>query len=229
MRIELINLILQKVKKEKDFDEYRKYYDSFTFVELKYINNEITKIFKNIPQKDYNFSIFTEIFSTAYNVVERPLKIIELGPNRGYLAKETIDLYDKYVEWWRGYDLYPFSSSDLVIQSDKYTPIELMDYFYNTELPDFDFFISTHTFEHLNKEQVEKHVYHIRNCSSVLLEIPRIDMLESSWDTYAGTHVLNMKINDLHEIFDNVNFKLFFYKLYFMQWAIIGYIKKDLV
>jgi len=227
IRNDVVELILQKVR-EKDFDEYRKYYDSFSFDELKYINNEICKMYSKTTQADFNFNMFVDIFEIASNYFKRSIRIIELGPHQGYLAKKMLEKYGDYIESWIGYDIASYTIENSVVTDSKYSVIEINDYFHNIDLPEFDLFCSTHTFEHLNRKEIELCVDHVKSCTFMAIEVPRTDMMEDSWQGYCGTHVLVIPKKEFISIFNKAGFRLFYDGGYSVNWWVSGWVKEGI-
>jgi len=195
---------MDKRDRSKVFDAYRMFYNYFSFETLKAINNRLCEVFDE--QSSFNFDMFMEIFRIAQKEAGRTLRVIELGSFKGELKNKVTES----VEFWIGYDLFPCSD------------VELVDYFYNTEIPDADLFVCTHTFEHMSFEEVQKCVKHIKGCEFAAIEIP----LRDSWNGYNGTHVLEASREDIIRLFSENGFEMFFDKMYYRDWWVSGYRRK---
>ena len=119
------------------------------------------------------------------------LEVVELGCHQGNLAKTMLGQFDiKYIKSWVGYDICKAALARSVVKDKRYTAVSLSDWFYNTDLPSFNVFVSTHTFEHMDLDEIEKTFAHISQLAKYLiLEIP-ISEAGQDFKGYRGAHVL---------------------------------------
>lgn len=220
--------IIYKIIEEashSNWDIFREHYENLTFEELKFVNNEFYKMYP--LQANFNLDMFCEILNICYHINDsNSLNILELGPSQGHLAKATIEKYDVMIESWIGYEMAETAIEKCVVNSHKYSQIVLNDYFHNLTLPEFDMFVSTHTLEHMNIEELELTIENIINARFIMIELPRLDMMETSWDGYGGSHILLTTENEIKDIIARRGYKVLYDKEYFRYWWVAAWEKE---
>lgn len=181
------------------FDKYREVYPKMSFEQVLRWNSDIV-----MPQNIcFRSDIILEHFK---GIVESDDVIVELGSQYGELAKLVLENID--VRKWYGYDVDERIVEKNKCEDGRYIPVVLKDWFHNTDLPEFNVFVSTHTIEHLSVEQVYSTLDSIRNCDKVILDIP-LGECKQSWNRNRSTHVLeDIGYSQIKDKLESYGFKL---------------------
>lgn len=197
----VLNTVIEKAIKNKNWDTYRKYYSALSVEDHIEISVYLDKLAPN--QAHFSIEPITELFTEAKNLLGE-LNIIELGCWTGDLAKEVLSKFD--IKSWIGYDISANTLKRSVVKDERYKTVALSKWIYDTTIPDFNVFLSTHTFEHMSLEEVEKTVAYISDKTKyMILEIP-LSEDGQDWKGYSGTHVLTASRQTIRDLITSHGF-----------------------
>lgn len=184
------------------WNRFREVYDDLSFADRVELAEYWDKLYS--VQTHFHANRFREIFE----IFSGNLKIVEFGCHQGQLAQIMLEEFPN-IESWAGYDLAPPLKRNIV-KNSKYTAIALKDWFHLTPLPDFDTFVSSHTFEHISGEQARKTLEHIDDKAKYLaLEVP-IDEDGRDWQNWGCSHVLTLGRKDLYKMILSFGYTLIY-------------------
>lgn len=194
-----------------NFDDYRQYYSSLSFKDLKSIIDILDHTWPH--QCLFDLSRIKSIFTLIESHSPGAINIIELGCHEGHLAKQILHNVPGYsIQSWRGYDLNlrALQRSSSIVDDHRFSNCDLEDWFYNIELPDFNLFVSTHTLEHMNMQEVTRVFDHIyKKALYLILEIP-IKENGQDWRGYKGTHVLKEGRKVIRQLLSDQGYTCFY-------------------
>lgn len=180
----ILNIVTDAVKR-RDWDAYRKYGPDLSIEDQIEIAVYLDKLAPN--QAHFSIEPITELFTEAENLLGE-LNVIELGAWTGDLAKEILSKFD--IKSWIGYDISANSLKRSVVKDKRYKSVLLSKWIYDTDIPDFNVFVSTHTFEHMYLEEISKTLACISDRAKyMILEMP-LSENGQDWKGYSGNHVL---------------------------------------
>lgn len=174
-----------------NFDAYRRYYSSLSFQDSKRINEALDQVWPR--QSRFDLRRLVKIFTLIEPDIPGAIRVLELGCHEGRLAKEILHRVPGFtIQSWVGYDLNARSlgRSASIVNDERFSSFALDAWLYNTELPKFNIFLSTHTLEHMSAHEVTK-IFNLtcKKALYLILEIPTEENGQS-WQRYKGTHVL---------------------------------------
>ncbi|MBF0226309.1 MAG: glycosyltransferase family 2 protein [Desulfobacterales bacterium] len=201
----------------KNFDTYRKKYDTFSFQVLvkkadKWLHQYPEQANFNLPPIIYWFD----------NFVSKPASVLEIGGWRGDLAMTLLPKY-KFIDLWHNYDLITDKSTQKC--SDvRYKQISLKDYIWNIPVAKiYNSLIATHMIEHIKWRELLLLINWIpEHITSVLFEAPLDKSNENiDWTGDRSTHILEkgwaeiiheMAKNGFKQVYTNGNTIIFIRK-----------------
>jgi len=195
----MIDVILKKIKEEgkQGWNLYRDYYDLLTFEDLVVLNDKLDELFPN--QNHFNEQVIKGYFD---QLVSEELFVLELGCHVGNLAKTMLREYSN-VTRWTGLDISKSVIKRTIVRDIRYFSFHLETWFFETKLPIFNVFISTHTLEHMRLTEVFKCLKHVDPVTYMILEIP---LSKNRWYNYGGTHILDANKDTLKRIFTELGY-----------------------
>ena len=200
-RVDINENILNAVK-HRNWDVYRKHFHNLSIKDQIQLNYEWDKRYPK--QAHFSIKPITACFTNATTKFKN-FSVVELGCHQGYLAKQILEHFDS-INSWIGYDINSQALERSVVKDKRYTNIALKDWFHNTTIPNFDLFISTHTFEHMDLDGVDKTIASIsRIAKYMILEIP-IQEYERHWRGYKGGHVLRSGRPEIRSLIEKYGF-----------------------
>ncbi len=176
------------------FNQWRKDYDVLTYADQKKFYELMQRHFP--VQRHFNRNALLKIFPRD----DKDLRVLELGGWDGALAHMLLNHFNSIHHWWN-IDFVTFDE-----QIPRYQKIILEDFIwtYGKRLPamfPFNMFVSTHTFEHLKINDVEKVLDTVKDHAKwLLIETPLEDDINLDWKNYLGSHVLNITMDELIDL-----------------------------
>lgn len=174
----------------KDFNNFKKNYEKYTFEDKVKINKKIGEMFPE--QSNWCSKSLIDFFSLLSN----NLKVCEIGCWDGALAETIINFQNEKIKSWNGYDIP--GSTKKYDDSSKITLNILEDYLWKMDKIDCDVFVASHTLEHLNIEELDKLLEFLskNNVDYIYSDTPILENWKDTWNT----HVLQIN----KERFDNL-------------------------
>ena len=139
--------------------------------------------------------------------------IVELGCNTGDLAVKCLE----NLAWeptWTGYDISKYFIEKSVTHN-RYHPVLLDAQLWNTDLPKFDIFVSSHTLEHLYPDEIKKLAVWLEKHTRFL-----VFCLPAAWSySRVHHHHVNPKgIEWLRDLLLATGFRLVFHTAHYFGW-----------
>jgi len=187
---------------EPSWNGYRECHEDMRFDFRVLLNHILDKMYPN--QNSSHKKQFAKMFS---RIKRSNLKVVELGCHQGLLAKDMLRRFD-FIESWTGYD-FPSPIERTVVEDKRYKPIILEKHFFKTDLPEFDVFVSSHTFEHLSYKEVKRTLRNVLGVEYILLETP-LTKGGQKWIGYGGAHVLRWGSNLLKDYIESLGYKNYY-------------------
>ena len=176
-----------------DWDGYRKAYPT---------NREIDNLY---PVQAQGHVIH---FASMFRLIgQMGYRVIELGCHNGRLAKRLLDDFE-CIDTWTGYD-FEWPIRRTVCSDLRYNAISLDEWFHDTELPEFNTFICSHTLEHLSEAQLAKTLRHIADADNILIEVP-LSEDGMDWSGFGCTHVLRLGLKHIRQWLAQNGFHIFY-------------------
>jgi hypothetical protein len=169
---------------KKNWDDYRAVYDELTIKDIIDLN---TAWDVDFPCQNRASNLqFVKMFK---DIKGDGLKVVELGCYQAQLCWETMThLRPGIVKHWVGFDANHYAidvANRRKIQ--KFKGIKMRKWFWEVDLAEFNVFVSAHTLEHFNGNQVFQILETVsKYCEYILLEVP----FAPNWGGYRGSHVL---------------------------------------
>lgn len=157
------------------------------------------------------FKTFAESWKKSVDFILSTLKllqhsncktIVELGCNDGALAVHCLQRLKIPYEW-TGYDFHKLCR-DEQRWHPQYKSVQLEDWLWKTEVPKFDIFMASHTFEHLYADEVKMLATWLRDHCKYLLIVAPLGRKGSS--TTVLSHVLEKGSLWLRDVLESVGF-----------------------
>lgn len=196
--------LILTISETLDFDLWRNNHAKFTFEEQKRIYNDW--ILKCQDQRHYKKDQF---FLALDKIPElEQLRILELGPYKGYLA---FDILSKYkVKSYVGYDI-----SDVAISLTAKEVLALgyvgkaldKQIWESADIPEFDIFISSDTVEHLTSAEAIKLFDWLESRAKYIIMYVEGKRAGESWAYVTASHILELTEEDIIAIFTKKNYE----------------------
>ena len=192
----------------KNWNPLRKYYHRLHFHDIVYVYQKFIEIYNRvhgrdvIPRSCFEEKNILNAFQSVFEKVTMPVAVLELGAWNGALAKLTFDLYKEKIIKWHGCDICPIVVSHSICKHPLYNPILLLGYLWEVSLPPHDIFVCSHTFEHMNMDEVYKVLTH-QKAKYLVLEIP----MKKNWDNFEGGHINTASWEEYKKTIEGLGYK----------------------
>lgn len=202
---EKLNRIIQE-SLQGNWDAYRAAYPALSFADLQYLNDIWFRYFP--AQNKYSLAQMEKIFSI---IINRAKTIVELGCGTGFLALSMLSRF-KGITAWTGYDISDVAISASVIPDGRYSARALKAWFYDTDIEECDAFVSTHTLEHMVKDEVIATLNHAaKKAHTIILELPSRRGLKD-WKGDGSSHVLIMEHGEIGRLLSGLGYSTLYEK-----------------
>ena len=139
----------------------------------------------------------------------KTLSVFEFGCGTGLLAKDVLDNCGNFVSQWTGYDLINITES---INKFKFLENKYNNFIWNTDFEfDYDLFVSTHTLEHINENQLRLLFDKIKNSNIKYLFLTTpFDPAKPAggWHNSGSAHILELDFNSYCNAVSSCGFNL---------------------
>lgn len=192
----MYNEILQAALRG-NWDPYRKHYGKLSFDTKQKLHEDWFETF-NTPAPKSHFDLRT--INKYFNLLkEEPLAVVELGSASGALAVSILKRHEN-IKFWEGYDInymwYRFYKHHPKLYRNT-----LVSPFEEKNLSRFNVFVSSHTIEHLNFEEVQRIAEAIQDIKYIILDTPLLENGQN-WNGYKGAHVLTEGRSQVRQLFN---------------------------
>lgn len=182
-----------------NWNEYRTNYSCMSFSEIGEFYHTLDRHFPD--QEKLN----VDNFVTLFDITDGPHKVIELGCHNGSRSRKVVKRVES-IDSWTGYDFDMFDGTS----NGRYKFKPLTDWFHNTELPEFNTFVSSHTLEHLSNEQALETLRNISGKAKyIFLQLPLTEHGED-WHNRWNAHIMTWGMDKLRSVLIELGYKLFY-------------------
>lgn len=173
-----------------DWNGWRERYDYMTFADHQAFNAEVLTHYP--AQQHFDANACRNFLAARGN----RLDVAELGGWDGALAKLMLE--EARAASWDNYDITP--GVPQVCHHPDYEYVVLDRWPWRRKVK-ADALVASHVLEHLKLDEVDK-LLSAWDCPHVYVDTP-ISRDGTSWDDYAGTHILEAGSTELLELFDS--------------------------
>ena len=187
-----------------NWDVWREHYRVLTIDDLIWLNTAIGRFYPK--QAHFNFDSINALFKII-NIEIKHIKVGELGCYQGELAARMLAACPD-IKAWIGLDINYHAISESVVKDKRYRGVKLTQWIYDAIHVPWNVFLSSHTFEHLNGDQIGRTIRwaHDSGIEFMIIEMP---FSNNGWFNYHGSHVFEGSKNDFLKIAEDNGYKLF--------------------
>lgn len=189
-----------------NFEPYRKHYDLMKFDDVKRIAEMLNT---GATKTCYHKEVFKALDMVA--TFDR-MRVVELGCGKGQLAIDALACFDiSKLATWDGYDMNRNCVPNFI--DARYTFHALEGWFYDlekTELPVYNTFVCSHTFEHMRHWEVKAILTRVLlNAKYIIIEVP-LRYHAFDWKGNVSTHVLEIGRKELNTTIQAFGYRCFY-------------------
>lgn len=176
------------------WNKWRSLYRDLTHEENQEFGRDINARFPTQDHASYdNFDLLFRRYPEA--------NVFEIGGWKGHLAQRCLKVFN--IMNWLNIEYCQAAAAESVVKDPRFSVVcpDKFDWFKDLRTPTWDegerrweentVCIAAHVIEHLIDEDLEVLIRYITGIPVVMFEAP-IDMGESDWTNYGGTHILKM-------------------------------------
>ncbi len=168
-----------------NWNVWREHYKVLTIDDLIWLNTAVSRFHGS--QAHFNFDRINALFKII-NIEIKHIKVGELGCYQGELAGRMLAAYPD-IKAWIGLDINYHAISESVVKDKRYRGVKLTQWIYDAVCVPWNVFLSSHTFEHLNGDQIGRTFQwaHESGFEFMIIEMPFCK--GDGWFNYHGPHV----------------------------------------
>lgn len=190
------------------WEKWREHYDVLTIDDLIWLNTALNDYYGFASR--FSLNDIDSVFGLIINSDKvKTIRVVELGCFRGFLARAMLDLRPE-IKNWIGYDINFHSIRESVVKDSRYLGIKLSEWFFDIQIPPCNVFVSSHTLEHMNENQVGLTVRAIykSGIEYAIVEVP-FDRGNRKWHGYNGSHVYEGSPREFCDLFEAWGYQKF--------------------